>query len=177
MPKKYEGEEKYKLKEWGENCVMQALSKVLGKSVFVLAKELVDEGVGDLTKIEEMENGATIKKVLVALRFTALREGGSTWKDARQLVGALGDKGRLYAVWWHDGKEDWTNKPVRPGHSDHAFSIYACKNFLELPPTNSSDFDKGHPKDTEWVTVFAPPKASLIECQPRAGDHRRFAYN
>lgn len=177
MPGKYEGEDKYKLKEWGQNCVMQALSKVLSTSVFALAKQLVDSGTGGLTMIEEMENGATIKKVLVALHFTPLREGGCSWKDARQLLGAQKNKGRCYAVWWHDGAEDWTNKPVRPGHSDHAFSIYCCQKFLELPPTNSTDFDKGHPKDTEYVSVYIPPANQLVACQPRAGDSRRFQYN
>jgi hypothetical protein len=92
-------------------------------------------------------------------------------------MGAQRNKGRFFATWWRKGAEDWTNKPVRPGESDHAFAIYCCASFLELPPTNTADFDKAHPKDDEWVSVYMPPARILIACQPRAGNHRRFNYN
>jgi hypothetical protein len=173
-----EGGSPYKQMEWAKDCVMQALSKVLGESTGTLAKRIVDQRIGGVTRIDEMENGSVIKRVLLALRFTPLVEGGCTWATARHRM--RGINGRLYGVWWYNRRtEDWTDKPVQIGQSDHAFSIWCNDSDIEVPTTNWRDFDTGHPTDDEWVSVFRPP--TLIKCQKRTvlspnSRDRRFTY-
>ena len=160
-----EGGSAYKQMEWSKDCVMLALSKVLKESSGTLAKRIVDGNIGGVTRIEQMENGSVIKKVLAALKFTPVIEGGCKWKDMKVRLRSI--NGRVYAVWWYNRKhEDWTDKPIQIGKSDHAFAIYCNDIDLEIPTTNWEDFDKHHPSDEEWVSVFKPEK--LVPCQWRS---------
>lgn len=180
--------EKYQQQEWGKNCVMFALSKALSVGTGRLARYIVDNGVGGVTMIRQMENGSVIKKVLAELGFVSLMEGGAKWSEMKLLVRSYGlntdGKGRLveeysytdrngfthtthekqavfYAVFWR-GKEheDWTDKEVLPGRSDHAFTIYVAGPTINIPPTNDRDFDESHspPRDTDYISVFRPTR-------------------
>jgi hypothetical protein len=164
----YEGNQAYKMLEWEHNCVIQALSKVLGKGQIELVREIVDGKLGGITMINQIENNSVIKKLLVALNFRSLIEGGAKWKNIRQLLGGEAKKGRFYAIWWHGGqqKEDWTDAPTQT--SDHAFAIFCNDTDIEVPVTNLPDFDLGHPTDEEWVSVFIPKmKDKIIPCTRR----------
>lgn len=173
-----DAEPKYVMQDWDKNCVMLALSKVLGENIHRLAERIVDNNIGGVKMIKEMENGSVIKRVLAALGFQTLKEGGATWKEMKPLVlnyGALKDpkvvgqtsygkeiqsrhdRRSFYAVYWrHKGKEDWTDKPVKPGASDHAFTLIVDGPKIFIPPTNDSTFDKSHNPllDTDFVSVF-----------------------
>src|SRR5262249_45095248 len=91
-----EGGSPYKQMEWSKDCVMLALSKVLKESTGTLAKRIVDENIGGVTRIEQMENGSKIKAVLAALKFTPVIEGGCNWGDMKFRL--RGVNGRLYGV-------------------------------------------------------------------------------
>ncbi len=178
---------KYVQQDWDKNCVMFALSKVLSESTNALARRIVDNNIGGVTMIKQMEDGSVIKKVLQALGFTSLIEGGAQWSKMKLLVQSAGlntDKNgkfvetysytaqngrevhthekqaKFYAVYWRNKqKEDWTDKDVLPGQSDHAFCIYVSGPTISIPPTNDKDFDTSHspPKDTDFISVFKPP--------------------
>lgn len=162
--------EKYVQQEWGKNCVMFALSKVLSVSTFELAKRIVDNNIGGVTMIKQMENGSVIKKVLHDLGFVSLLEGGGKWSAIRPTILGYGrvtkgsetrdQQAKFYAVFWRKkSKEDWTDKDVAPGSSDHAFTIFISGTTISIPPTNDRDFDKSHNplKDDDFVSVFRPP--------------------
>ena len=73
---------KYVLQEWGKNCVMQALSKVMGRNIHELARYIVDNNIGGVTMIKQIENGSVIKKVLAGLGFqVAARRRSLLGKD------------------------------------------------------------------------------------------------
>jgi hypothetical protein len=182
-------EAKYQEQEWGKNCVMFALSKVLSRGTHDLAKYIVDNNIGGVTMIKQMENGSVIKKVLTELGFVSLMEGGAKWSQMRDIIRGYGlntdSQGKLvetfsyvdkngrphtthekqakfYAVYWRrKGKEDWTDKDVAPGLSDHAFTIYVAGPTINIPPTNDSTFDASHspPQDDDFVSVFRPTRA------------------
>jgi hypothetical protein len=178
---------KYEQQEWGKNCVMFALSKVLSVSTNSLARYIVDHNTGGVTMIKQMENGSVVKRVLVDLGFVSLMEGGAKWSRMKLLVGSYGldtdnngklvetmyfdnngnkkytheTKAKFYGVYWrHKGKEDWTDKDVQPGMSDHAFTIYIAGTTISIPPTNDSTFDASHspPKDDDFISVFRPTR-------------------
>lgn len=173
-----QAEPRYVMQEWDKNCVMQALSKVLGRNIHELARYIVDNNIGGVTMISEMENGSVIKKVLADLGFQTLMEGGATWREMRPLVlnyGAVKDlrvvgrsssgkpiKSRhvwrsFYAVYWrHKNREDWTNKAVQPGLSDHAFTLIVDGPTIQIPKTNDSTFDTSHNplQESDFVSVF-----------------------
>jgi hypothetical protein len=155
-----------KMPEWAHNCVLQALSKVLKESQFSLAERLVKEKIGGVEKTSTITDGPVIKKVLVGLKFKPLIEGGCTWKKARQLMGGQNPKGRFFAIWWRNGKEDWTDKPTKDqGLSDHAFAIYCNDTDIEVPVTNMRSFDIKHPLEDGWVSVFIPEV--VVPCEQR----------
>lgn len=175
---------KYVQQEWGKNCVMFALSKVLGVSTNDLARRIVDGNLGGVTMIKQMENGSVVKKVLHALGFVPLIEGGAKWSAMKLLVRSHGlntdsrgnpvgtfshttkkgyihtthfKQAKFYAVYWrHKDYEDWTDKPVIPGASDHAFTIHVSGPTINIPPTNDATFDASHspPKDDDFISVF-----------------------
>lgn len=153
----------YKQQEWGKNCVMFAFSKVLGKSTGTLAKEIVDGHIGGVERIEDMENSSVIKRVLIAYRFTPVIEGGAKWATLRTSIRSKAPR-RLYATYWRNKQaEDWTDKEVKPGKSDHAFTILSYSTCILLPMTNNSTFDNGHPTDTDWISAWVPPAGEGVE--------------
>lgn len=179
--------EKYQQQEYGKNCVMFALSKALSKSTDTLAREIVDGNIGGVTMIKQMENGSVIKKVLAALGFVSLVPGGAKWSAMKPVVLGYGQhtdrdgklvevfshvarngmtitthdkQAKFYAVFWRrKSAEDWTDRDVAPGASDHAFTIYVSGTTINIPPTNDRDFDTSHNplKDDDFVSVFRPP--------------------
>lgn len=166
----YTGDPKYKMQDYDKNCVMIALSRAMSTSIFDLSKQIVDGNLGGVTNISEMENGSTIKKVLAALHFQTLSEGGLRWSAMKPLIlnyGAVGATGnpphvkypthKFYCVYWHNKtSEDWTDKPTRPGQSDHAFTIIIHNKTISIPPTNAPDWDRAHNplRDDDFVSVF-----------------------
>jgi hypothetical protein len=178
---------KYVLQEWGKNCVMQALSKVMGRNIHELGRYIVDNNIGGVTMIKQIENGSVIKKVLAGLGFRSLHEGGLSWAKMRPLVlnyGTLRDSRgdlveefvgttsygkpltshytsrKFYAVYWRrKQKEDWTDKEVQPGAADHAFTLIVNGPTIFIPPTNDTDFDTSHNplKDDDFISVFMLP--------------------
>ena len=168
---------KYGMQDWDKNCVMQALSKVLGEDIHRLAERIVDGNIGGVKMISEMENGSVIQKVLAALGFHSLIPGGATWKVMKPVVlnyGAVkqhvvGQTSRgkqiksrtatrsFYSVFWRrKNREDWTDKAVQPGLSDHAFTLIVNGPSIVIPKTNDKAFDTSHNplKDDDFVSVF-----------------------
>ena len=178
---------KYVLQEWGKNCVMQALSKVMGRNIHELARYIVDNNIGGVTMIRQIENGSVIKKVLAGLEFRSLHEGGLSWVKMKPLVlnyGTLqdlrGDLVEEFVGMRHTAsrspattpagnsmpcdrrrkqKEDWTDKEVQPGAADHAFTLIVNGSTILIPPTNDTDFDTSHNplKDDDFISVFMLP--------------------
>jgi len=158
-----EGGGVYKQQEWGKNCVMFALSKVLGQSTGALAQAIVNGHIGGVARIEDMENSSIIKEVLLAYRFTPVIEGGAKWKALCNSIRSHAPR-RLYATYWrHKQAEDWSNKSVQPGRSDHAFTILAYSTCMLLPLTNDSTFDASHPTDDDWISAWVPPRGQGVE--------------
>jgi hypothetical protein len=158
-----EGGSAFKQQEWGKNCVMFALSKVLGESSGVLAKRIVDQHLGGVQRIEDLANAPVIKSVLAALGFTSLIEGGGKWSDMRTRIHTKAPR-RLFAIYWRNkSAEDWSNKDVQPGRSDHAFTILAYSTCMLLPKTNDASFDGAHPDNADWISVWCPPAGDGIE--------------
>ena len=153
----------YEQQEWGKNCVMFALSKVLGESTGALAKRIVDGRIGGVTMIKQMENSSVIKKVLAELGFTPVIEGGAKWGALRTLIKAKAPR-RFYATYWRNKTaEDWSDREVAPGRSDHAFTILAYDEAILLPGTNDSTFDRGHPTADDFISAWLPPEGSGVE--------------
>ncbi len=166
--KSYEGPKKYQQLDWAKNCVLQALSKTLHKSVHTITRELVDGG--PLDKISLLENGSAVKKALDHYKYVPLVEGGATWKNLRHRLN--GKDGQYYAIWWGNNgtQEEWTDR----GGTCHAFTIYVIGSNAELPATNMPDFDKHHPTSEEWVSAWRSPESKTLSLRPvlEAGGRR-----
>lgn len=163
--------------DWEKNCALFALSKVLGKSTGDLAKEIVDGGLGGVTAIRQLENPTKIKAVLEAMDFKPVVEDwdaqrhSDEWSEMKRHIHAKRVKsrpltGRLFGIWWRNKSKKWNDADVPPGQSDHAFTILANGQDIELPATNMADFDRGRPRDDDSVSVWYPP-ADKLKAAPR----------
>ncbi len=79
------------------------------------------------------------------------------WQYANN-EGDFEDDGSVYKQ-----QEDWSNKEVKPGKSDHAFTIFAYSSCMLLPFTNDSTFDNSHPNETDLISGWVPANGSGVE--------------